>query len=166
MYISEAISQSIEAALSSRGHLCPPIPEQVLPPHLQSQMDADFISLKEQNLPFTSIHSEDLLVGEGDLGDQELSEDDGLAPDKPVFMGLFKPALFNKAKAAARTSLQRRPHLLRTLVRGYSRNQWQSRILFLLLSCSLTWYNANGPNQDQPQSLVAVIGSYTPSAWS
>lgn len=52
-------------------------------------------------------------MGRATQGDQELSEDEDLAPDKPVFMGLFKPALFKsllfKAKTTAHVGVSDRP---------------------------------------------------------
>lgn len=62
MYISEVISQGIEAALTGKG--CSPTQlEHVLPPILQ--IDMDLLSLGDHHFPPPSLHSEDSLVGEG-----------------------------------------------------------------------------------------------------
>lgn len=51
--------------------------------------DDDYLSLMAPDSPLTS-HYDDHSVIEGfDSGDPELSEDEGLPPDQPAFMGLF-----------------------------------------------------------------------------
>lgn len=52
------------------------------------------ISLQESHSPRPSTPSEGSLVGEDERAYQDLSEDEGLAPDRPTFAGLFKQAPF------------------------------------------------------------------------
>lgn len=59
------------------------------------------------------MHSEASLLGDEELGEQELLEDEGLTPDRPAFLGLFRTALFKsffyKAKATANIGTSEAP---------------------------------------------------------
>lgn len=82
--ITAAISQGVDSDLLQRGQSArqPAMPRALSAP------------VQDPPSPLPSIHSEDSLVGEYEINDQELSEDEGLIQDKPAFSGLFRSTLF------------------------------------------------------------------------
>lgn len=101
-YILEAIVQGVEAALQHRSQFLPTHPGLGTQPSRQVQMEEDQISLQECHSPWPSVRSDESILEEGELDDQELSEDEDLAPGRPA---LFSPSLFKsllyKARATA-----------------------------------------------------------------
>lgn len=64
------------------------------------------IYIQEASAPSSGSSGQESLAGV-DLREQEMSEDEDLAPDQPAFVGLFKPQLFHSLlhKAKATTGL-------------------------------------------------------------
>lgn len=56
--------------------------------------------------PGTSIATEESILEEDNIGEQELSEDETPIPDKPAFTGLFRPSLFKAILHKVKASTQ------------------------------------------------------------
>lgn len=99
-YITEAIAQDVEAAFHHREQHAPTPP--AAPPR-QRAPDEDQLYLQDRPSP---AHSENSVLEEFEVDEQELSEDEGLTSDKPAFTGLFSPfpfkSLLHKARAVTK----------------------------------------------------------------
>lgn len=102
--ISEAIKQGIAAGLEQSQRAASVQSDHPLPPDLPplAQASGDFLAMQE---PYSPASSNQSPLEEETHRDLELSEDEGLMPDQPVFAGLFCPALLKsllfKAKYTA-----------------------------------------------------------------
>lgn len=70
-----------------------------------NQLPAQGISWRGSPSPQASVHCTNSMLGEDDQLNQELSNDEGIIPDKLTFMGLFCPSLFRSFLHKAKTIL-------------------------------------------------------------
>ncbi|XP_058041200.1 uncharacterized protein LOC131199441 [Ahaetulla prasina] len=102
--IMQTISQGIDNAFTQRGFPAPsPSGSSDQRPHSDSHPPR-LCALRTRS-PTPSHHSEDSFLGEEDIAEYNLSEDEESAPDKPAPTGLFRHELFytllHKAKVTA-----------------------------------------------------------------
>lgn len=62
--------------------------------HHTTQVPRELSAFQRPHSPTSSMQSRSKLSDEEGQKELELSEDEGMAPDHPTFMGLFRPALF------------------------------------------------------------------------
>lgn len=107
-WISEVVQRGFEAGIRHNRHPVSIIPE--VPVHGRYQPfqgPRDLESYQDPCSSASSIRSDDSISMEEGQIDQELSEEEGLIPDQPVFKGLFRPHLFKALlfKSKSSTSL-------------------------------------------------------------
>lgn len=96
--IADGIQQSRRALSVASGFSLDPGLGQV------AQLPGELPTFPEPYSPASSQRSQSSLSGEEGQREMELSEDEGLTPDQPVFTGLFHPALFRSLLFKARNS--------------------------------------------------------------
>lgn len=96
LIIADAIRQGIAAGMQQTRRAPSITSGFSLDPGLDQadQLPREVPAFPEPYSPTTSQRSQSLLSGEEGQKDMELSEDEGLIPDHPIFTGLFLPVLF------------------------------------------------------------------------
>lgn len=99
--ISWAISQEIAETFHQRDQR----PASLAPTQPLPYAPSDRALLPGPSSTYPSLGSENSFWGEEDQLEQDLSEAEGLTPDKPAFTGLFKPSLFKSLLFKAKTTI-------------------------------------------------------------
>lgn len=91
LLISEAIRQGIAQGLQQKSAHPPEAPIHHRSEALSDQEELEGIAMADEAADSVSQDS----LSEGEIvADQDLSDDEGLEPDQPAFIGLFRPNLF------------------------------------------------------------------------
>lgn len=102
--IAQSISKGIDAVLIQRGILAPLPKAEPNLQTLQPMGHSDREYILEPHSPSPLRHTDMSLMGEEDMADYNLSEDERIIPDKPAAMGLFRHDLFKTLLYKAKTT--------------------------------------------------------------